>query len=146
MSEKPVIMMYSQMVEANGKTVRENNMELQHKYPIDTLVEVKYDTWHGEGACTKIHARLFVARHIRDCDGTPLYILSDTPTKHWIQHPSEVFFTDHKHPLRDVKKEWIFRGMYRLTPPLGESCMVAVEQTSDLVKGYGALSWEDENV
>ena len=49
------------IVEENGKTIRENNMDLEHKIPIGSLVELP----DGE--------RLFVCRHSRDCDGTPLY-------------------------------------------------------------------------
>jgi hypothetical protein len=64
-------------IEGNGKTLRQNNALIDHKIPIDTLVEVKYDTWFGDGACKKVHARLFVFEHTRDCDGTPLYSLSE---------------------------------------------------------------------
>lgn len=63
-------------VEANGKTIKENNLALTHQIPIGALVEVKYDVWYGDGTCAKIHARLFVVSHNRDCDGTPLYALS----------------------------------------------------------------------
>jgi hypothetical protein len=64
------------IVEENGKTIRENNLEKTHDIPIGTLVEVKYDEWYGDGACEKVHARLWVIGHSRDCDGTPLYNLS----------------------------------------------------------------------
>lgn len=59
----------SNIVEANGKTVRQNNLELQHNIPIGTLVEVdiEYSDQHG--------IRAFVCEHTRDCDGTPLYAL-----------------------------------------------------------------------
>jgi len=36
---------FGDIVEKNGKTIRENNLALTHKIPIDTLVEVKYDQW-----------------------------------------------------------------------------------------------------
>lgn len=51
-----------------GKTWKELNMEKQHKYPLGALVEINYGEAKG--------ARLFVVCHTRDCDGTPLYILS----------------------------------------------------------------------
>ena len=64
------------IVEGNGKTIRENNMCIKHNIPIGTLVELKWDKWHHGGACEKIHARLWVVKHARDCDGSPLYNLS----------------------------------------------------------------------
>ena len=63
------------IVEANGKTIKENNLAKQHNIPCGSLVEVKFDSWFGEGACWKVHARLWVDAHTRDCDGTPLYTL-----------------------------------------------------------------------
>jgi hypothetical protein len=64
------------IVEKNGKSVLQNNLERSHTIPLGSLVDVKYSTWHGEGACEKVHAHLWVVRHDRDCDGTPLYTLS----------------------------------------------------------------------
>ena len=51
-------------VEANGKTIRENNLDKQHSFDIGTLVEI------ADGV------RMFVVMHTRDCDGTPLYTLT----------------------------------------------------------------------
>ena len=61
----------SQMIEKNGKTVRENNLEKLHKFPIGTLVE--YNTEDKETEFEGI--RLYVTHHTRDCDGSPLYSL-----------------------------------------------------------------------
>lgn len=69
------IILLHDMLEANGKTIKENNLEEKHSIPIDTLVEVKFNSWFGDGACWKVHARLWVDSHTRDCDGTPLYTL-----------------------------------------------------------------------
>lgn len=52
------------MVEANGKTIKQNNMEKTHNIQKGTLVETE------EGL------RLWVTYYGRDCDGTPLYWLS----------------------------------------------------------------------
>ncbi len=52
-----------------------SNMAMEHNIPVGTLVEVKYDIWHSDGACSKVHARLWVIAHIRATDGTPLYTL-----------------------------------------------------------------------
>ena len=54
------------VVEENGKTVKENNLEKQHTFPVGSLVEVL-------GPEDSKGLRLFVMRHSRDCDGSPLY-------------------------------------------------------------------------
>jgi hypothetical protein len=72
-------MLFSDIVEDNGKTIKENNLEKQHDLALGTLVEVKYSdhqTGANQGACKKIHARLFVVKQGRDCDGSILYWLS----------------------------------------------------------------------
>lgn len=58
------------VMEANGKTIRQNNMEQKHVIELGSLVEIdcKYLDEHG--------MRVFVAEHTRDCDGEPLYLLS----------------------------------------------------------------------
>ena len=66
---------FSDIVEENGKTIYENNLTKTHNIPIWTMVEVKWDEYYGDGACQKIHARLWVVKHNRDCDGSHLYIL-----------------------------------------------------------------------
>jgi len=70
------VTMVSDLVMPSGKTWREENLELIHNIPLGTLVEVKYNEWFGDGACEKVHARLYVTKHTRDCDGEPLYVLS----------------------------------------------------------------------
>lgn len=55
-----------------GKTYREENNALTHKIPLGVMVEVKGDEYD-----TKMNGlRLWVVKHTRDCDGTPLYGLS----------------------------------------------------------------------
>lgn len=54
----------------SGKTIRENNLELNHDIPLGTLVEIDCDYIDEHGL------RLFVGGHGRDCDGTPLYSLT----------------------------------------------------------------------
>ena len=99
-----------------GKTYKEENLELKHNIPIGTLVEVKWHDWFGDGAGWKVHARLWVISHDRDCDGTPLYSIS-----RWkdfgAMYPSVAFhgFTEG-----------------RLTP---------MEITPELVYGTGSLEW-----
>ena len=56
------------MVEENGKTIKQNNLSRSHNIPLDTLVELESGV------------RLFVTEHTRDCDGTPLYTLAEYQT------------------------------------------------------------------
>tara|TARA_B100002019_G_C20904442_1_gene419694 strand:+ start:106 stop:447 length:342 start_codon:yes stop_codon:yes gene_type:complete len=56
--------------ESNGKTIRENNLEVKHSIPLGTIVEIDCDY------CEEHGLRLFVGLHSRDCDGTPLYSLT----------------------------------------------------------------------
>jgi hypothetical protein len=112
------MIVFSQIVEANGKTIRENNLERKHNIPIGTLVEVKYELWHGDGCCEKVHARLWVVMHGRDCDGTPLYSLSE-----W--HDPE-----------------FAQSIRRMRGGFSEESLTIVPITQDLKDGYGALEWK----
>jgi hypothetical protein len=62
------IIAVSSIVEDNGKTIRQNNMEKTHTIPLDTFVEIIPSRWHDYSGM-----RGYVVRHGRDCDGTPLY-------------------------------------------------------------------------
>jgi len=57
------------IVEENGKTLKENNLAIEHTIPINALVEIVNSKEYGG-------IRLFVVHYSRDCDGTPLYELS----------------------------------------------------------------------
>jgi hypothetical protein len=76
-NKEKVGIVFSSIVEDNGKPIKENNMSKNHNVPIDTLVELKdyYDCSGDDGAFIKGIARFFVVEHNRDCDGTPLYTL-----------------------------------------------------------------------
>ncbi len=87
-----------------------------HAIPVNTLVEVKYYEWYGDGACSKVHARLFVAEHVRDCDGTPMYNLSPRP---W-----------------EYAKVGLVIGLY-------EEFLTPVKVDERLLYGHGALKWDD---
>lgn len=103
------------MVQENGKTIKENNLEKVHDIPIGALVEVEFDEWFGEGACWKVHARLWVVGHNRDCDGTPLYSLS-----RW-KDPSFALQINHVHSGFD------------------EESLSIVKITDEIRQGEGAL-------
>lgn len=65
------MMNVSDIVESNGKTVKQNNMAQSHTIPLGSLVEILGDENDDDTGL-----RLFVVHHGRDCDGTPLYGLS----------------------------------------------------------------------
>lgn len=69
----------------SGKTYREENLEKIHKIPLGTLVEVDFNDEYCESPRKGL--RLFVVRHDRDCDGTPLYSLSFN--KEWKELPCQ---------------------------------------------------------
>jgi|SRR6056297_3234974 len=60
--------------ESNDNTIKENNSKKQHNIPIGTLVEII--TWDNDSYNKYNGLRLFVVKHERDCDGTPLYGMS----------------------------------------------------------------------
>ncbi len=130
----------SEMVEANGNTVRENNLAVGHKIPIGSLVEVKYERWHGGGACEKVHARLWVIEHARDCDGSPLYTLARTPREEWHQPTVEEWqrVPALSHPG--------LAGVAFHHPKCGfsEDRLTIVEATDAIRRGESVLTWEDE--
>lgn len=129
------------IIEENGKTVRENNLEKTHDLPLGTLAEVKFDRWHSDGACEKIHARLWVVSHDRDCDGTPLYSLS--PFK-------EPMFVEGSLKIRGedgwwIKEEVVLRIANQVHSGYSRESLIPIEITKELIDGVGALNWyEDE--
>jgi hypothetical protein len=104
--------------EPNGQTIRENNLDRPHAIPIGALVEARWDEWFGNGACWKVHARLWVVAHTRDCDGTPLYTLS-----RW----NDPAFGHH---VRDEHYGF------------GEESLTVIPLTDELRRGHKALEWE----
>jgi hypothetical protein len=120
------------IIEPNGKTIRENNRELTHGIPVGTLVEVQYDVWHGDGACSKVHARLYVLAHNRDCDGTPVYTLGYDP---------EAYV---EYSKKQVNK-FTVNALCGVKGGFSESSLTVVPVTPELLKGVGALTWREES-
>lgn len=127
----------SDIVEANGKTIKENNMEKTHNLKVGDLVEVKHDRWHGDGACEKIHARLWVTLCGRDCDGTPLYWLSRVPKDQW--EPVNLIFPDSGFQFKSDISQSIHYGQ---VGGFGEESLTKVEVTDRLKQGYDSLTWK----
>lgn len=127
MEEKgfPMIVVHD-VIEANGKTIRENNETKGHNIPLGTLVEIKYDHWFGDGACEKVHARLWVVEHARDCDGSPLYTLSKYRDAGSRDPQNKNLFAP-----------WTINGY-------DEESLTPVPVTPDLVYGEGALTWDED--
>jgi len=103
-----------------GKTPREENADKSHTIPIGSLVEVKLDYWHGDGACEKIHARFWVVKHTRDCDQMPMYSVS-----RW------------KDPAFAKKTNQCHHGF------VAED-MVVMQLSRSLAAGEGALEWDKD--
>jgi hypothetical protein len=76
------------------------NAALKHKYALGSVVEVDVELYSpGSEASIEVSlkgtCRLVVVGHMRDCDETPLYVLSDLAVKYPIQEP--VFSQDAIH-------------------------------------------------
>lgn len=108
-----------------SKWSRENIPKPDHQIPIGTLVEVKFDEWFGDGACWKVHARLWVVSHDRDCDGTPLYALSK-----------------HRDIDRHDKSTW---AMGVLFCGYDEESLTPIEVTDAIREGSDALEWPERD-
>jgi hypothetical protein len=128
------------IVEANGKTILENNLEKTHDIPIGTLVEIKFDIWHGDGACEKTHARLWVVSHDRDCDGTPLYSVSKY---------KEPLFVDGNLKYRGADGWWLKTEVtlniaHELHSGFPRESLTVIPVTSELIGGVGSLHWNED--
>ena len=79
MSNK-VIVLADMKPEGSSKTYRELNNELQHAIPLNSLVQMRRYGKNVNGNSDYIDNTqgmiLRVAKHGRDCDGTPLYYMS----------------------------------------------------------------------
>lgn len=74
MTNGPHPLFVHDLVEANGLTIKQNNLAKSHAIPLKTFVEINCEDDESHGC------RGFVVEHQRDCDGTPLYGLSFTPS------------------------------------------------------------------
>lgn len=73
----PQIVFVSDLVNPEtGLTVRQENERVNHKVPVGALVEILRYNSEKDSFEEDLGLRLYVAKHTRDCDGTPLYTLS----------------------------------------------------------------------
>lgn len=77
------IMNVADIIEENGKTIRENNKAKTHNIPVNTMVEFHLEDLDENGAGYNAKVKGYVYQHTRDCDGTPLYSIS-------LVHPSKL--------------------------------------------------------
>lgn len=59
-----------------GKTYRQENNEKQHKYKVGNLVEI-ISEFEEDEEDKFAGMRLYIIGCVRDCDGTPLYVLGN---------------------------------------------------------------------
>ena len=109
-----------------GNTYKEDNLKKRHNIPVGSLVEVKFDDFSPGGFSWKVHARMWVVRHDRDCDGTPLYTLS-----RWNPPVITHTYPYGGHIYADSKT-----GM-------SEDALTLVEITEDVRNGNDSLQWDD---
>jgi hypothetical protein len=129
------------IIEDNGKTIFENNMEKVHNIPIGSLVEVKYNEWFGNGSCEIVLARLFVVSHDRDCDGTPLYSLCKV--KEYNENNDSISLIVQGYV---IKKE-ISKAMYfNVKSGFDEESLKVIELTDDIKKGKDSLDFESYDI
>jgi hypothetical protein len=134
MEKKQPVFYIKNMVEENGKTIEENNLSKQHNIPINALVEVKFDEWFGKGACQKIHGRFFVYSHDRDCDGTPLYTLSenqysDVNKSYWVKE-------------MNLNPKFVEMFIIKKHTGFAEENLTVIKQTEDIKDGINSLGWD----
>jgi len=142
------IMSVADIVEDNGKTVRENNLDRSHNIPLGTLVEVKYSKWLGNGACIRSEARLFVVSHDRDCDETPLYRVAEKPLdtlKAMVRDDCDLFEGYGWYGRMDKQRFWnIVRALgIVIETGFGEESLTPIEVTDELKQGFDAITWDE---
>ena len=143
-----VIQLVSEIVEANGKTIRQNNMEKKHKIPIDTLVHFKGSDWFGRGAFMRYEGRFYVIAHNRDCDGAPLYTIGEKPREHILASLRELGYLEDAVGFEQLgcMKNFLLRYFFLWFQVSGidEDSLTPVEITQEVLDGYHVFSWPEE--
>jgi len=145
-SPPPTVVFMHEIPGPDGKTDQERNMEKAHNIPIGSLVEVKLDEWHGDGACEKALARLWVVSHDRDCDGEPLYSLCSEPLFRMNTRNEHVAYvgTDNAWGAEGLmKNDMSVRMIHNVRTGIPERSLKAIEVTEEIRQGEGALRWEE---
>lgn len=61
------------IVQNNGKTIKQNNMEIKHNIPIGKKVYIESKEYNYSFGFRLFRGIVEIYSHDRDCDGTPLY-------------------------------------------------------------------------
>jgi hypothetical protein len=123
------LMNIANIIEANGKTVRQNNLEKKHNIPLGSIVEITYNDSDEEQ--NTFGLRLFVVDHARDCDGTPLYTLSSRKNAMIDYHKSveETNMAKMSGSSQDIQLStllvWLAKG--RLENGYSEDCLKVIK-------------------
>jgi len=138
---------FEDIKEDNGKTIKENNMKIKHNIPIGSLVEIKYDEVGGDGSCQKVHARLWVVEHTRDCDGTPMYNLCFNPIHRMDNSDQFILFKNGDEDGRDwiLKNDISVSMINNVKGGYIEKYLTVIEITEDIKSGKDTLDWSNKN-
>jgi len=131
---------FKDIKEANGNTIEENNLKKPHNIPLWSLVEVKAEKWYGHGACIKYHARLFVVKHERDCDGTPLYTLCRRPDP---EQEFEILAELSKGSISAKQIGFLASFFDMFHSGFSEESLTVIGWSKELDDGVGALEWKE---
>lgn len=85
-----MMLLYDCIDPKTGQTFREGNLATKHSVPLGTKVEVSdvvLTAFFSDEINIPGPIQLLVVGHTRDCDGTPLYILSDISVRYPSQEP-----------------------------------------------------------
>lgn len=129
-------MQFKHIVEANGRTIEENNLAAGHKYPLGSLVTVNFDENHGY-ASFQGQATLYVVGHGRDCDGSPLYNLGTMP----IAEPSRYLYNDAANGFNPEYMQWLVLNKFHLDG-YGENSLVDTGRKAEVFY-HSVDSWTD---
>lgn len=127
MSNEKVIVNVADLMEANGKTWRENNLAKEHKIGIGRLVEV-----------ISSGLRLYVFGHGRDCDGTPLYHLTADVDLIGEEVWNKVGYPDNFNETAEIYANGVFSGAGDMADRLlAAKCFLAMR----LGEKQGKILW-----
>jgi len=130
----PIVVMFGDIVEANGKTIRENNQERGHRYPLGDLVQLEYNSYFG-GACgSATYAHLHVVAHTRDCDGSPLYMLASKPPEEW-EESFGITVEEYRELGVMTQRHLLVSAMAHVEINFNEDCLTPIKQPEDAHTG-----------
>ena len=134
-----MIFPYHTIKEKNGKTIKENNLEVPHNIPLGTLVHCKWDKWMRDGCSARVEARLYVTSLDRDCNGAPLYSLGCVdPT-----HPDTISCAQQTGMTPTQYALYYSHQLGTYCYGLAEEKLTPVEKTPETMSGDNALTWEE---